>query len=99
MSEIFKPWRRYRFETKSTEDYRPLTFDRYYPWWCSGFGFRLDNNANTYMVAIIICYLPWEENLKKYWDDAGQVEYTEHEEIEFSLRFPVPDWYLHTKVK
>ena len=42
---------RYRFKTKSIDDYRPLKDmkDIQCPWWCSGEG-------EDY--AIIICYLP-----------------------------------------
>lgn len=79
-------WRRYRFLTKSTEDYRPLLFNPQYPWWCSG-------EAADGSTATIIAWLPINEDLLKYWDDASEVEYTEHEEIEFTFRFPKPDYF------
>ena len=50
-------WKRYRFETRSTDDYRPLVFDPRYPWWCTGYG---DESA------VIVAYLPSSEDLKKY---------------------------------
>ena len=77
-------WRRYRFETKSVEDYRPLKFNPCYPWWCSGYG---DNTAT------IIAWLPDNEDLYQYWDDADNVDYQEHNEIKFSDRFPKPEYF------
>lgn len=79
-------WRRYRFATHSTDDYRPMVFNPKYPWWCSG-------QAADGSIATIVAYLPVSEDLKKYWDDAEEVEYTEHDTIEFSSRFPKPDYF------
>ena len=79
-----KNWKRYRFSTKSVEDYRPLKFNPSFPWWCSGFG-------DDY--AVIIAYLPANENLKEYWDDAFDIDFTEEEQIIFYDRFPKPDYY------
>lgn len=80
-------WKRYRFETKSVEDYRPLVFNPKYPWWCSGYG---DTSA------VIIAYLPSDEDLFNYWDDAYNIDHTTHEEIEFSGRFPKPDYFIES---
>lgn len=80
-------WRRYRFKTKSVDDYRPLVFDKHYPYWCSGF-------INEH--AVIIVYLPENENLYKYWDDAFDVEWELFKEINFTSRFPKPDWFLES---
>ena len=77
-------WRRYRFYTKAVDDYRPLIFNPAYPWWCSGYA---DESA------VIVAYLPADELLSRYWDDASQVEYTEEEAITFSERFPKPEYY------
>ena len=76
-------WRRYRFKTRSLDDYRPLIFNPNYPWWCSGEG-------DDY--AIIIAYLPQTEDLLKYWDDAFDVDFTEEETIKFTSRFAKPDY-------
>jgi len=80
-------WRRYRFYTKSVEDFRPLIFNPKYPWWCSG-------EAGDGSYAIIIAYLPIEECLTKYWDDAYEIDYTDHDAIEFSGRFPKPKYFV-----
>jgi len=77
-------WRRYRFKTNSTDDYRPLIFNPKYPWWCSWEGET---------SATIIAWLPINENLHHYWNDAFNIEYTEHEAIEFTNRFPKPDYF------
>ena len=87
-------WRRYRFYTKSIDDYRPLIFNPRYPWWCSGYGNNGDNGAET---AVIIAYLPKEEDLKKYWDDAFNIEFTEEDKIVFSSRFAKPDYFVESK--
>jgi hypothetical protein len=80
-----KNWRRYRFKTNSIEDYRPLIFNPAYPWWCSGEGST---------SATIIAYLPPKEDLEKYWSDAYDTEFTEHDTIEFTSRFKMPDYYV-----
>ena len=73
---------RYRFKTKSVDDYRPLIDMKniQMPWWCSG-------EASDGSYAIIICYLPENEELEKYWDDAYDIEYTSCDEITYTDRF------------
>lgn len=80
-------WKRYRFKTKSVNDWRPLIYNPQYPSWCSGY-------AGDMSYAIIICFLPDGEDLLKYWDDAFDIEFTEHEKPEFSSRFPKPENYV-----
>ena len=82
-------WKRYRFKTYAIDDYRPLIFNPKYPWWCSGFG----ENSNG-EFAVIIAYLPNNEDLLKYWDDAFDIDFTEEEEIKFSSRFPKPKYFV-----
>lgn len=84
-----KKWRRYRFYTRSVEDYRPLIFNKKFPWWCSG-------EAMDGSTATIIAWLPEDEDLSKYWDDAEDVTVTEHEKIEFTSRFPKPEHFEET---
>lgn len=80
-------WKRYRFKTKSVEDYRPLLFKPSFPWWCTGYSADMS-------YVIIVAYLPEKTNLMRFWDDAFDVEYTVEEKIEFSDRFPKPDYYV-----
>lgn len=77
---------KYRFKTKSVEDFRPLIFNPAYPWWCTG---TADNDS----YATIVCYLPQNENLLSYWDDAYDIDCEKNTEIQFSGRFPRPNWY------
>jgi hypothetical protein len=83
-------WKRYRFKTKSVDDYRPLIFNPKYPWWCSGYTMNTQFEADS---AIIIAYIPAEEDLKKYWDDAFDIDSEESGPPEFSDRFQKPDYY------
>lgn len=83
-----KNWKRYRLKTYAVNDNRPLVFDERYPWWCSGYG---ENENGEY--SVIISFLPKEENILKYWDDAFDIEFTEEDEITFSSRFPKPKYF------
>ncbi len=76
---------KYRFKTKAIDDYRPLIGipDIKCPWWCLGEG---------YDYVVIVCYLPKNEDLLKYWDDAYEIEAEEVDNITYSDRFPKPKW-------
>ena len=78
---------RYRFKTKSINDFRPLIDlkDIKMPYWCTGF-------ASDESYAIIVCYLPKEEDLFKYWDDAYDIESSKEDNITYTDRFPKPNW-------
>lgn len=78
-------WKRYRFKTRAIHDKRPLIFNPRYAWWCS---------ADGEDFTIIIAYLPSDEDLKKYWDDAYDIDFTEETEITFTSRFPKLDWFI-----
>lgn len=78
---------RYRFKTKSVDDYRPLIDMKniQMPWWCTG-------SAMDDSYVIIVCYLPEDEVLEKYWDDAYDIEYDLCDEIKYTDRFQKPKW-------
>ena len=82
---------RYRFRTKSVEDFRPLidlaTIKM--PYWCTGYGLNGELKTDN---AIIVCYLPEAEDLFKYWYDAYDIESDIVDAIKYSDRFPKPDW-------
>jgi len=86
---IIMNWKRYRLKTYAVSDNRPLIFNPKYPWWCSGYG---EDDRGEY--SVIIAYLPKDEDLLKYWDDAFDVEFTEEESISFSDRFPKPSYFV-----
>lgn len=77
----------YRFKTKAVNDYRPLVDMKHIgmPWWCTGIA-----GDNSY--AIIVCYLPEEESLLKYWDDAYDIHKEYKKEVEYTFRFSKPKW-------
>ena len=78
---------RYRFSTRSVEDYRPLIDMKpmKMPWWCSGC-------AGDDSFVTIVCYLPKGDDLFKYWDDAFDIEKEEVSEITYTSRFAKPKW-------
>lgn len=79
---------RYRFKTNAVYDPRPLIdmAPIKMPWWCTGFS----QTTNEY--AVIVCYLPEDEPLAKYWDDAFDIEAEIVGEIKYTDRFPKPEW-------
>lgn len=78
---------RYRFKTKAVDDYRPLVDmkDIQMPWWCTGY-------ATNGEYVTIVCYLPKDEDLFKYWDDAYDIGAEDRTEITYMDRFPKPSW-------
>ena len=76
---------KYRFKTKSLDDYRPLKdmSEIQCPWWCSGEGTD---------YAIIICYLPEEAIIYDYWDDAYDIDAEKADKIIYTDRFRKPDY-------
>lgn len=83
-------WKRYRFGTYAT-DWRPLVCNPQYPFWNSG-----ESNNTNGEYSIIIAYLPADEELLKYWDDAFDIKFTEEEKINFTPRFPRPENYVES---
>lgn len=65
-------------------DYRPITWPIKYPYWCTG---QRDNDF------VLVAYGDSIENIKELWPEASNIEFTETSQIEFSSRFPKPDWY------
>jgi hypothetical protein len=82
-------WIRWRFETKSLKDYRPVIWNPGYPWWCSGF---------NDVTATIIVWLPNGEKVRKYWPDAKSMEAEGFAKIKFWDRFPMPKSFIGTDV-
>lgn len=83
-----RQWFRHTFKTRSVDDCRPVVFNPKYPWWCSGV-------AGDDSYATIVAWLPgFEETVEKYWPDAFDDSFTVHWKIEFSGRFPKPDYFV-----
>jgi hypothetical protein len=84
-------WLRVRFKSNA-DDYRPiynLPENPEGPWWCSGY----DSDDN----AILIAYVKSEDTLFKQWPEAVIDVQERVEKVEFSSRFPKPDWWKETK--
>ncbi len=60
--------------------------------YCTWKEFTDDIGGEGEDYAVIICYLPEGENLKKYWDDAYDIEREKRNCIVYTDRFPKPDW-------
>ena len=66
------------------EDYRPIIWPIKYPYWCSG---------ETSKDFIICAYVDNEDDIYKQWPEAFNVDIEKVDKIEFSDRFPKPEWY------
>lgn len=75
---------RARFYT-AEKDYRPIKWPIKYPYWCSG--------ETGELSAILIAYADSLEEIYEMWPEAENVEWEEVDKIEFTSRFPKPDWY------
>ena len=65
-------------------DYRPVCWPIKLPYWCSG------ENSKDF---ILIAYVDTIDDLMKQWPEATDIDSEEVERVEFSSRFPKPDWY------
>lgn len=70
------------------EDYRPVVWPIKYPYWCSG---------ETEKDFILVAYVESLDELYKQWPEAKNIDSEEVKKIEFSSRFPKPDWYTEEK--
>jgi hypothetical protein len=84
--EAIMKWKRHRFTTKAG-DFRPTVFNKSYPWWKSG---ETCDDGH----AIIVAYLPADEPLEKYWDDAFDRTSQDCDDVTFTDRFPKPSYYV-----
>lgn len=68
------------------DDWRPITFPPPGPAWCTGY-------AGDESHSIVVAYLNDEDEIKTYWPEASNIEYTESDKIIFTDRFARPDWW------
>lgn len=73
---------------KTDNDYRPVVWPIKYPYWCSG-----ENETDFCLVA----YVDSMEDLMKQWPEAHDIESEEVDCVEFTSRFPKPEWYEETE--
>jgi hypothetical protein len=77
-------WFWVRFKSPA-DDYRPIDWKPPGPFWCTGY----DSSDNP----IIVAYIREKDQLYDYWPDANDIDFEPKDEIEFSSRFPKPDWF------
>ena len=84
-------WTRFYVNIKKVNgDYRPVVWPIKYPYWCSG-------ESST--DFIIVAYVDSLDELYKQWPEAHNIDSEEVKKIEFSSRFPKPDWYTDEYIK
>lgn len=76
-------WIRARFHANE-EDSRPIKWPPIGPFWESGFG-------DGY--SIVIAYVKNESQIKEYWPEASNIEFSDSEKIIYSDRFQKPSYW------
>lgn len=71
-------------------DWRPVEWPVKYPYWCTGL---------TFTSNILVAYADDVDYILRLWPEAYDIEWEEVDEIEFSSRFPKPDWYEEKKAE
>lgn len=74
---------RARFFTKSKDDPRPVSWPVKHPFWITG---------ETDEHAVIIAYADDEDEIKRLWPEAEDIESVEAFDYIFTGQFPKPDW-------
>jgi len=68
------------------DDPRPVDFPPPGPYWVTG-------SAGDDSYTVIVAYLENQNQLTEYWPEAKITSKKEVEEIQYTDRFPKPDWY------
>ena len=76
-------WVRVRFKANE-EDYRPVKFPPPGPYWCTGY---------SEGHSVVVAYVKDIEQIEEFWPEAEDLDADEATEIEYTDRFPQPDWY------
>jgi len=84
-------WKRYQFSTKLVGECNPLISNPQFPWWVSGTGSDSDCD-----FTVIVAYLPHNDPIYRYWNDAFDIAFTREDEINFSDRYPKPDDFIES---
>lgn len=74
---------RYRFHANE-DDWRSVVWPPVGPCWCTGYG-------DGY--SVVVAYASSEDDIKRQWPEASDIDVTEDVPIQFSERFPKPDWW------
>ena len=65
-------------------DYRPIKWPIKYPYWCTG------KSSDCF---ILVAYAESVKQITELWPEACFIEPKEVDKIEFTSRFPKPEWY------
>lgn len=65
-------------------DYRPVKWPIKHPYWCTG---------ESKKSFVIVAYADNLEQIKELWPEAYNIETEAVQGIEFTSRFPRPEWY------
>lgn len=65
-------------------DYRPVKWPIKHPYWCTG---ETDDSFT------IVAYADDVEEIRELWPEACNIETENVDRIEFTGRFPKPEWY------
>lgn len=66
------------------DDWRPVEFPPPGPAWCTGYGEG---------YSTVVAYVESEDQILKFWPEATEIDTQPCDKIEFSGRFPRPDWW------
>lgn len=75
-------WYRARF---LADDARPVKWPPAGPFWCTGYSG--DDKE------VVVAFVKTKKAIKEFWPEASEVEFTEESDIEFTERFPEPEWW------
>lgn len=81
----------YLSQDKTGGDYRPVIWPIKYPYWCAG-----ETGDGQYFI--LVAYVDSLADLRKQWPEAENLEIQTAARVEFSTRFPRPDWYKDPEV-
>ena len=76
----------------NSDDYRPVIWPVKHPYWCTGY---TDDDGNK---AVLVAYADDENEIRKNWPDAANIESDPADEYTFTDRFPKPEWFAATGV-
>lgn len=72
------------------DDWRPVRFPPPGPCWCTGY-------AGDESASIVVAFLANPDQIKEFWPEAANIEWAERDKIDFTDRFPRPDWWPEGK--
>lgn len=78
---------RARFKTRA-DDYRPVNWPIQHPYWCTGYG---EDEQGEF--SILVAYADDEDEIKRNWPEAEDIDADGAAEYTFTSRFTKPEWF------